>query len=620
MISYMGMKASKVQEQQKVGSSDVETFTLSTHTYQYAWLSTAAYLHGSVPVVVLMIYLFLSLFIVAYVLSGTRDDSKRSGGAGAALPLAPDSRLSRPVRTTSFKLLDGPRAEKTNETESNSIGDAALRAPPLASDVHCCASEKMLPTGISSMSWFTASRLLILIVVHAVVMICVNILYIYIILTGLSSNSLLFLVQLALSVFKLCWNRYKVGFVVAVPLASLAAQTIRTSVAVHCSSFMVLFTFIISPVLATFFSDNTCFRYFITGQSAVDSTFQTDIYECFIVCSLECASICEYTDTDQITVAASVVPSWQYSYQCSSSLLVNYTPVLVYSFAITGLLVPLLQYLYCLLTREIIERYFSKGLIARYITNTIYAYKKPEDGSYDVSDGLRMTSAERSPRLFNGISVISRAYMNIGVLITFGLASPLLAIAISMDCINLYIVWKALIQRYLSIFVFPGVEGTSIRGGCRPVKGHGNDEAYVVSEYMERITRSTNVVPAGSAEEADAVNVSGTLGATHTAERYVLWMVVWIAGLFWGLFVFDMYGDIYGAVDGLCMILVPTIGGALVFFLAGRYRRFQRCYGISPFRFRFAGSNSQCAADDQSVKNPIFDPQGSGSVFMDNKL
>jgi Leucine-rich repeat (LRR) protein len=600
MVSYVGMKASdKHYEQQESGSTYIETFDLSTHTYQYAWLSTAAYLHGSIPVVVIMLFLFISLFVTACFLSDP-NGAINTDSLPAASEYVPNDRS----RTTSVRTLNGP-IKQLHQYESDLAHKGSLRETCLTSTVDTGSSEVTPPLG-PSVSWFTGVRLVVLIVIHAVVMISINILYIYILLTGLSSNVLLFLVQLGLSVFKLLWNRHYVGFVIAAPLVSTAAQSTNASVGVPCYSFMVLFTFVISPVLATFFSDNTCFRYFITGQPAVESSFQTDVYECYIVCSIKCESYCEYNGDDQVTVVTSVVPSWQYSYQCSSSLLVNYTPVLLYSYAITGLLVPLLQYLYCQLSSETIARFVPPGKIARYVGNTIYAYKNPELMGDEV-----LEAPSRS--LFNGISVISRAHMNIGVLLTFGLASPLLGIAVCMDSVNLYLVWEALIQRYLFIFVFSAFTETSELGD----HVNGSDShagGCSATGYLKRLTRATNFLAVEDAVEAEASEaVSAGAGTTR-----VLWLVVWIAGLFWGLFVFDMYGDIYGAVDGLCMILVPTIGGTLIFYVASRYHRLKICCS-NVCRMCFS-SRSTDTVNGRSVKSPIFDPQGNASEFYEGKL
>jgi Leucine-rich repeat (LRR) protein len=593
MVSYIWMKASPAQyEDQVAGSGYVKVYTLSTHTYQYAWLSTAGYLHGSVPVGLVVVYLFVSLAIIARFLSFPRKVARNNIGSGLTLSLNAER-----TGSTSVKLLHEPETgypgllretllcPKEKYRSTTSVGELCRSSPSVPI---ITLRTSILPTVAvaAELTWYTSIQLVSLVVLHAVVMISVNILYIYVLLTGLSSSYLLFLVQFALSVFKLLWNRYYVGSVVR-----LAADSY---VAVPCCSFMILFTFIISPVLATFFSDNTCFRYFITGQPAVSSPYQMEEYDCFTVCAVECVSYCEFLIGEDITVAASVTPSWQYSYQCSSSLLVNFTPVLLYSFALSGLLVPLLAYLYCQLPHAFIERYVPEGLAARFITKTIYAYKR---------DGDELLRSRRR-KLFNGVNVTSRAYMNIGVLITFGMASPLLAVAVSMDCVNLYVSWKALIQRHLSIFVFVASAEPSLHGIS--AKEPGREDSSAVSpdaeEYLARLTMSVHA--AATVELEETGSVVGGAGS-------VLWMVVWVAGFFWGLFVFDMYGDIYGAVPGLCLFLVPTIGGASVFYLAIHYPKLARWLAVCGLTESVKIGN---------VGSPIFDPQCSGNTFDDSAL
>jgi Leucine-rich repeat (LRR) protein len=605
MVSYIGMKASNWHYQERgTISGFVETFALSTHTYQYAWLSTAGYLHGSVPVGVVVVYLFVSLIIIVWFLSSSWQTTK--------LETEPSASATYRTASTAIKL---PQELGQGNTE-------ALREELVVTSVDCSSSKTTEGVYVSSLppvsglnevplstvavphyatAWSVTIRLFVLIIVHAVVMISVNILYIYIILTGLSSNFLLFLVQLGLSVFKLLWNRHYISFVV--DLSSTSA-----TVAVQCCSFMVLFTFIISPVLATFFSDSTCFRYFITGQSAVSTSFQMDVYECYLVCSIECASFC-YFSGDAITVVASVVPSWQYSYQCSSSLLVNYTPVLLYSFAITSLLVPLLEYLYCQLPYAAIENIVPGWLIVRFITGTIYAHNDKRSWGHVTAGAQEHVLASRQRKLFNGLSIVSRAYTNIGVLITFGLASPLLALAVSMDCINLYFVWKALFQRYLSLFVFAE---SSLQGGHGVKQADNCVYCPDAVERLAKLARSADVMAVEGSEKSEGAavlqaEVIGTGGAGN-----VLWMVVWIAGLFWGLFVFDMYGDIYGAVDGLCIILLPTVGGIIIFSLASR------CCGYYDRRATTTGFGR--ATEIGSVQSPVFDPQDDTNEFYNSRL
>jgi hypothetical protein len=604
MVSYMGMKASNEEYHAEKESTFVENFTLSTHTYQYAWLSTAGYLHGSIPVAAVIIYLFVSVAFVARFLSPL------------IVERASTTTVSEPpvhfrTGSTSIRRLQqsqaaptGPEADSPPQNRSSLVEKAVDTCVERNEDPLITTPAVTVSPGWNQLPWSTVLRLSVLVLIHAIIMISVNILYIYVILTGLSSNLLLFMVQFALSVFKLLWNRYYVRFVVAIPAASTSLQptevdwTKFTSVAVHCCSFMVLFTFIVSPVLATFFSDNTCFRYFITGQPTVNSAFQSNVYACYLVCHLECQSICHFSTDVVMVTPASVVPSWQYSYQCSSSLLVNYTPVLLYSFAITGLLVPLLQYLYCRLSSDTIERFVSLRWIAGLLANSVYAHKRnPSDRNDEF--------VRRPRRLVNGVSVVSRAYINVGVLITFGMASPLLAIAVCLDCVNLYAGWKLLILRYISIFVFPGAPAPS-RGGISADKADVSHEEQVMA--LERL----------NIDVAADIRYGGKefpISSSREIEDGVLWMVVWTAGLFWGLFVFDMYGDIYGAVDGLCMIMAPTVGGAVTFYLARRCRWLEVHCIRNP-----TNSGSVDTAFGGSVRSPVFDPQSNSSVFEDIKL
>jgi hypothetical protein len=65
MVSYFAMKASSQHvKQQETGCA--EMFIISTRTYQYAWMSTVAYLHGSAPIAVVLICMSFSILFVNY--------------------------------------------------------------------------------------------------------------------------------------------------------------------------------------------------------------------------------------------------------------------------------------------------------------------------------------------------------------------------------------------------------------------------------------------------------------------------------------------------------------------------------------------------------------------------
>jgi hypothetical protein len=129
---------------------------------------------------------------------------------------------------------------------------------------------------------------------------------------------------------------------------------------------------------------------------------------------------------------------------------------------------------------------------------------------------------------------------------------------------------------------------------------------------LERLARSTDAVIA-AAEEYKHVTPSMTLTVVGGVD-VLLWMEVTAAGLFWGLFVFDMFGDIYGAVSGLYMILAPTVGGGFMYYLGRRSQHFAWCCDKLACRFRNSVNRLV------SVHNPIINPQGSSRVFNADEL
>jgi Leucine-rich repeat (LRR) protein len=476
----------------------------STHSEQYAWISTIAFVHGVLPLVLVTLYIFYSCATIAVGL-----DIRHS---------AVKSQLSRFYNTAK----------------------------------HATWSCSWRPVALFVL-FFAA------VIAHIVVMVTINIGYIYFLIHGVSTATLL-TIQVSLSVFKLWWNNACVGWVVNV-------FNVSTWTRLFVSSFMVVFTFICSPLVATFFSDSTCFRYVITGQPPVTSTFLVNELTCAINCYGNlCLSFCEFSPVPSI-VYATVVPSWLYSYQCSSSLLTNYTPVLLYSYAISGMLVPLVRLTYFNLSADFIDTRFPRVVRESLLMNlsSIHSYKanEIEDWDNDVVvagtasaasvDSVSSVGSKAAPsysifaprhrgskRLFNATALVSRLVLNIGVMVTFGMASPLLAITICIDSYAMLTVWVGIIGRFLRIHrskvLYPSA-------GVQSVTSTRSQSAF--ANAWKRLDCAIIGVPSGIAAG--------------------IWLIIVLTSWFWSLFVFDMMGDVYGDVVGGCVILLPTLGSYVVF-------------------------------------------------------
>jgi Leucine-rich repeat (LRR) protein len=459
----------------------------STHTYQYAWVTTIAYLHGALPCVLLCCYVF----------------------AGSAIII-----LLRSLRFKKKKVASGPS----------------------------------IPSAKEVTAWFTTA---VLLCIHMTVMILVNVLYVFAVIRGLSKD-LLILVQFLLGSFKLSWNSFYVS-------KSLKCLDLSPSASLKLSSFMYLFTFVVSPVVATFFTDSTCFRYLITGQPTVTSTFLTDEFACDLICTETCFNLCIFTDRLQYDVDTSVTPGWVYSYQCSSSLLVNYTSVLLFSFTISGILVPLCHIIYARLTPQQIERFIPKVVRDLVISGTLYDY------AYDPN-----SSAAGQKGLFKSFRLLSRLCMNTGVLITFGLASPLLSLAICVDSVVMLVVVMTYVDKLLR-------------------DPNGVDKSSVTTKTS--VTTSATALLWARLESAAAGSTEG-VGSVY-------WIINVMSGMFWSLFMFDIIADVYGNTAGGLVILVPTVGNWLFYWV-----------------FKFVVNRNRVHKESLkessvlSINNPILNPHG----------
>jgi Leucine-rich repeat (LRR) protein len=453
--------------------------TFSTHSVQYLWQTTAAFLHNITPTVMILLFLYASVVVLGFT-----------------------TRLS------------------------NEVG-VQQRSRFVSMMWHC----RVYPAD--------AARVVLMFVLHIVITVGVNVLYVVALLHGVSGAVLLAL-QLALSVFKLLWN----NVVVRTNISGLKMAAVP---ALFCSAFLQLFTFIAGPVIATFLSDNSCFRYVLTGQPAVDSSFQVSESSCVLFCDPLCRDICAFSSSS-LTIVTSVTPPWLYSYQCSSILLVNYTPVFLFSYAISGILSPVSTIAYLGYIGDVLrQRLANRFDITKVTRDTLWMLTLPKELDklspvdspiHDNEQTKRLQSdfvkpQTLQPRVFNSVNLMSKMCMNIGVMLTFGLASPLLALAICVDTVAVVFMFMYMVRRFISFHI--SADGTF-------------DHA---KEAWMRIEQCT--------QEA----VSGI----HS----VVWVILAFVSVFWSLFVFDMIGDVYGAVKGGVTVLLPTLGLYSLLWFVGFY-------------------------------------------------
>jgi hypothetical protein len=381
----------------------------------------------------------------------------------------------------------------------------------------CCTRFESVVTEQKKTPCTPASKLLALCLLHAmnvIVVIAVNGSYVDAVLQGVS-ESRLFALQILLAAFKVSWSA------VVIP-SVLATISISTNQSFH-RILMSLFAFIGGPFISTFFTASDCFRDLFVGEIPVTSTASLLGYtcrdecttSCFATCTTSCVEICGFYSPEMLSLT--MTPPWIYSYQCSSSLVVDYVPVIIVTYAISGAVVPLVKLALFMFP----SRYLSKlralfpAKVATLLFNTMHVW--------DRDDVLRLAdnnihNDEDALIKVNNIRV--KYLLNVAVLLTFGIASPLLAVVVGLETV----VWG--VMHYLAI--------------GRLLDTVGDDE------YCSHVW---------SVFDREAVTI-------RSGEMLI---VLLFTSVFWCLFVFDMVGDVYGALAGGLSVLAPIC----VPFLAG---------------------------------------------------
>ena len=423
-----------------IKSADTSSLLYSTHTSQYTWVTSAVYMHGIVPAMLVCLFLWAC--------------------ASSAWNF--------------FHFRCSYYSEEISEVNH-------------------------VPK--SYWKWLLTATCLLL---HCTVMVAVNVSYVFALFLGTSGSNLIFL-QLLLSVFKLVWNFVFIRWTVRM-------LTLRRSIANLCTLFMTLFTFLASPLLATIFTDVDCFRLVVVGEPVVTSSFNVFQYTCELLCtnSALCANYCQFSSIESRTVYTTVTPPWLYSYQCSSAVLVNYIPVLLMVQTISGIGMPFLRWLFAQIPVAVMDTWVS-----RYYSNRMFR------GLFMLHPETIIYARVPLENVFDAHILIARTYLNLAMLMTFGIACPLLSILTAIDSWSNSFIMRLLIVRYISL-----------------LDTHG-DKDKTSQAYKQ-------------------LHLNCTEWLYRTTPLLVLVCV--FACLFWSGFVFDMVGDVYGPLTGGLMMLIPLLG------------------------------------------------------------
>jgi hypothetical protein len=455
----------------------------STHSVQFTWVTSIAYTHGIGPVAAILLLLFGSVTVIGVVIVGRFNPATdqpvipQSDSAAVLAPTAEEDKKDDSSRDT-FRLLQ--------------------KEVPRQTLIACVQTGQVVLT------------------------LAVNLAYIHAVFEGLSPAQL-GLVQVGLSLYKTIMGSYVLPHLTAMLPFTSMSQLIRQM------TLLSLFSSILVPALAMLFSDSSCLRYAVTGQSQITSSFIQFSYVCGVNCLLDlgCETSCFFSTNYYGTTVTAVTPPWLYSYQCSSSLLVNYTPVLLLNFITTGLILPVLTWLHAVYAQYLLCKraadatvHSKENWLERQMIRTAQHSILTE---ISLDDGDIVNPAQSEKLLFNGPAIVTRLLVSLAILLTFGMSVPLLAFAIALDSIMNLLLWRKLISRYLDL-----------------AEAKGDDAKWLPAAYG-KLGKATSFV--------ETMSLRVNMG-----------LVVMYVGLFWSVYIFDAVGDVYGAAVGGLVLLVPTVG------------------------------------------------------------
>ena len=245
----------------------------STHTYQYNWLISLAFLSGLTPA--LIIFFLWVIFLVF----------------------------------TVYKIYEFHKKESSSEQSTNYQKD---KRKILSYTDLCFKYMKIIP----------------IVLINFVILAIVNFLYVYAQFVLVEGYHIL--VELALSVFNILYLILLGCSSYIIALDSNVSKLDK----IRIRFFLLLLRAIVTPLIATLFTDSNCFYEYVVPPKRITSTYS------YPVCNLPlgnggCGELAESINVQ------SIQPPFIYSSICTSALQINYIPIITFVYTLFGILTPL---------------------------------------------------------------------------------------------------------------------------------------------------------------------------------------------------------------------------------------------------------------------------------------
>jgi Leucine-rich repeat (LRR) protein len=404
--------------------------TYSTHLFQYSWIVTAAMISGVVPasVIIILWVTAVSLFYWKIV-------------------------LRTKISVVDIKSRSSPERDDALSSAISLLSEDGLYAS-------CYLMSNVIVTG------------------------CTNALYVYSI-VGKFSSLTLFLFQIVLVVTELGWKEIMTSILSIGPLSKWSVQR-KT----FLLSFAYILNSIVLPCLAFMVINPSCFLELLVPPEDVTATYV--IQECNIYAStLQYGVYCPIQAIVSKAYTVTYSPIFVYNFQCASSILRTFAPVMVIKYSISSISAVVLM---CFALNDMNWKAYL-GSIIRRLMNWSNLW---HSSNVDNDSELKWRSTLRP------YEVLSVLYQQSVAMMTFGILCPFVAIAIAVASVI-----------------------TSVK--CR---------VFVSISHVYRLQESKE---AGNGILHAAVK---SCGSANFALNGSLWVLITLtSGIFVGLFLVDISAD-----------------------------------------------------------------------------
>eukprot|EP00602_Paraphysomonas_sp_CaronLab_P011046 CAMPEP_0185021922 /NCGR_PEP_ID=MMETSP1103-20130426/4621_1 /TAXON_ID=36769 /ORGANISM="Paraphysomonas bandaiensis, Strain Caron Lab Isolate" /LENGTH=1297 /DNA_ID=CAMNT_0027553721 /DNA_START=274 /DNA_END=4167 /DNA_ORIENTATION=+ len=436
----------------------------------------------------------------------------------------------------------------------------------------------------SSKSQSSYVAVFIVVAVDVVVVCTVNGFYVYMSLQ-LLSDRISTLLHLSMAVFNVLWN---VTF-----MNTALKQISSVSTRSYLKLLLGIFNWTLLPCVVVALTSESCYKGIFIANDSIETYYS---YNMCVNVGGGPFSACEGSIVT--TTYLSVVPPYSYNYACASELIVDYVPVYIYSYSmllLSFIVIPMI-FVTSQHNDDVSVFWFFERIVGgiiwpnRWLRSDIASSYTSPAGSNNFKNESQNLFVPSSHVLYRPFGVLTEAVKHFAILLTFGLTSPALAIAVACTVYQQFAVHRIFLARFICR-----------RGGVDKDLYWNEVEKLGIGGNLHTVSLVKKIVDNNNVDKAiHALNDTGN--DVGLVMESCPWLLIWASAVFVAIVSFDFAGDVHGLV-GAIWAPIATISLVILLHILDYFireneksRRFRQNDSVREMRRR---------SDSHDSRNPI---------------